>query len=213
MLHIVLAAATSAAAAAVPTGPVTSADELGAPHRLRSGAVVGFAVGAGVMGASGYPNDVTKIGDPAQYAASGFMLGTSETLFVMGALADYLNFGFWYAHAAASNRDFASRGDGGGLRVEIFPLIGYWPRFAGLGLLGQFGIGSGSLSLAKEHASVSEGTQSFIGAGAFYEWSFAHFLGGHLEVGPSLEYDAIFSLPFERHGLIASARLAFCGGP
>jgi hypothetical protein len=213
MLHIVFAAATSATAAAIPTGPVTAADELEAPHRLRSGAVVGFAVGATVFGASGYPNDVTKIGDPAQYAASGFMLGSSETLFVMGALADYLNFGFWYAHAAASNRDFVSSGDGGGLRVEIFPLIGYRPRFAGLGLLGQFGVGIGSLSLAKEHASVSEGTQSFIAAGAFYEWSFGHFLGGHIEVGPSLEYDAIFSLAFERHGLVASARLAFCGGP
>jgi hypothetical protein len=38
-------------------------------------------------------------------------------------------------------------------------------------------------------------------------------LGGHFGVGPSLEYDAIFSRSFEQHGLVASARFVFYGGP
>jgi hypothetical protein len=208
-----LAAATSAAAAAVPTGTTASVNELEAPHRLRSGVVVGVALGAGIVGASGYPNEAIKIGDPAYYSASGWMLGSSESFFLMGALTDYLSFGFWYAHAASSNRHWESNGNGGGLRVEAFPLIGVFPRLAGLGLVGQFGLGSGDLSSKTPGFPNSEGTQSFIGAGAFYEWSFGHFIGGHFGAGPDLQYDAIWSLPFERHGLVAAVRLAFYGGP
>jgi hypothetical protein len=221
MLPLLLAAATSAAQAfttgpssAIPTGQTPSPNDLEAPHRLRSGLVFGAAFGGSLVGASGYPNDAVKINDPSYYSASGWMLGTSESLFLMGALTDYLNFGFWYKHATASNRDWRSNGDGGGLRVEVFPLVAILPRFAGLGLLGQFGVGAGRLTTAKTPSlTASEGTQSFGGAGAFYEWSFGHFLGGHFGVGPTLEYDAIWSQSFERHGLIASARLVFCGGP
>jgi hypothetical protein len=208
-----LAAATSAAAAAVPTGTTASAAELDAPHRLRSGVVVGFALGAGVVGASGYPNDSVKIGDPAYYSASGWMLGSSESFFVMGALTDYLSFGFWYAHAASANGHWESNGNGGGLRVEGFPLVGLVPRLAGLGLVGQFGLGTGDLSSKTPGLANAEGTQSFIGTGVFYEAAFGHFIGGHFGVGPNLEYDTIWSLPFERHGLVAALRLAFYGGP
>ena len=45
-----------------------------------------------------------------------------------------------------------------------------------------------------------------------YEWSFAHFLGGHFAIGPSLEYDAAFSRPFEASGFLASGRFVFYGG-
>jgi hypothetical protein len=47
MLAIVLAA-TTAAAAAVPTGSTPQPWELDAPHRLRSGIVVGLTLGGGV---------------------------------------------------------------------------------------------------------------------------------------------------------------------
>ena len=55
--------------------------------------------------------------------------------------------------------------------------------------------------------------QSYLGTGAFYEWSFGSLFGGHFGIGPSVEYDAIWSQPFERHGLVASARIVFYGGP
>jgi hypothetical protein len=212
MLSLLLAASTAAAAAAVPTGPLASPNELEAPHRFRSGVAIGFAFGAGVVGASGYPNDSTKIGDANYYSASGWMLGTGETLLLMGALTDYLSFGFWYAHTSASNGDWRSSGDGGGLRVEVFPLVGFLPRFHGLGVLAQFGVGSGNLSAKAPGLPPAEGTQSFVTTGVFHEWSFGHLLGGHFAAGPSLEYSAIWSLPFERHGLAATARLVFYGG-
>jgi hypothetical protein len=212
-LPLVFAATTSAAAAAVPVGQTPGATDLEAPYRLRKGVVIGLAVGAGPVGASGYPNDLTKIGDPSYMSAGGWMLGNSESVFLMGALSDYLNFGFWYTHESSQNKDFRSNGNGGGLRVELFPLIAALPRLAGLGLLAQFGVGSGFLASKALALPRAEGTQSFIATGVLYEWSFGRVLGGHLGAGPTLEYHAIWSQPFERHGLLASARLVFYGGP
>jgi hypothetical protein len=207
------AAHTGPAAAAVPIGEVAPVTQLDAPHSVRSGVVVGFAIGAGLGGASGYPNDSNQIGDPNFYSASGWMVGPTETLFLMGALTDYLNVGFFYSHSNLRNGDWHSNGDGGGLRLEVFPLAVAFPRWSGLGAFAQFGIGSGSLAAATPGLPAAQGTQSFGAAGVLYEWSFLQLMGGHLAAGPSLEYDAIWSLPFERHGLMASARLAFYGGP
>ena len=208
----ILLAATAAAATAVATGDRPVSADMDGPARLRSGLVVGLSVGAAVGGASGYPNDSTKIGDPRYYAASGAMVGSSETLVLMGALADYLSFGFWFNHASLSGGDFHATGNAGGLRVEVFPLVRLYPHLDGLGLLGDFGIGSGNLG-SKGSGTLAEGTQSFVAGGAFYEWRFGRFLGGHFAAGPSLEYDAMWSTPFGWQGLVASARLVFYGGP
>jgi hypothetical protein len=132
---------------------------------------------------------------------------------VMGALTDYLNLGFWFATATFRGNNQHATHVGVGLRVEAFPLIALVPRLEGLGVFSQFGLGSGKLTMRSSIVPDAVGTQSFIGLGAFYEWSFAHVLGGHFGVGPSLEYDAVWSLPFEQHGLLATARFVFYGGP
>ncbi len=209
----VLLAATGAAAMAVPVGDRPVSADLDGPATLRTGLVVGLALGVGAGGAAGYPNDSTKIGDPRYYLGSGPMLGTSETLVLMGALADYFSFGFWFNHSAYEGGDLKSNGSAGGLRLEAFPLVRLFPRLSGLGVLGEFGIGQASLTSPVAGVEKAEGTQSFIAAGAFYEWPFGHVLGGHFAAGPSLEYDAMWSDPFAREGLVASARLVFYGGP
>lgn len=214
MLPLVLAAA---AAAAIPSGIATGAppppDDSEVPSKARTGIVLGLALGGGVGGAGGYPNDATKIGDPAYHSASGAMLGSSTTVLVMGALSDYLNFGAWFAHAGFRNSDWRSDSNAGGLRVDTFPLIRLYPRLSGLGLWAQFGIGGGNLASTVSGSPGSSGTQSFVAAGALYEWSFWRVLGGHLGAGPSLDYEAIWSPAFERHGLVATARIVFYGGP
>jgi hypothetical protein len=197
-------------------GQSPEATDLPASHALRSGLVVGLSVGAGLGGASGYPNDINQIGDPNFYSASGWMYGTSETLFVMGALTDYLNVGFFFSQAVFRNGDWRSGGSAGGLRLETFPLALVFPRLAGLGALAQFGIGGGNLTPSAASGSAgppAEGTQSFADVGVLYEWAFGHLFGGHFAAGPTLEYEALWSQPFERHGLLANARLVFYGGP
>jgi hypothetical protein len=210
MLALVLAAPTGVDIVAPVNAPAPDVD---VPARLRSGLVVGLSLGGGVAGASGYPNSSSDIGNPSFYSASGFMGGTSGTAFVMGALTDYLSFGFWFGSGTFQNADWHSSGGGGGLRVETFPLIRLYPRLSGLGLLGNFGVGTAKLTSKNPAVPEANGTQSYLGAGAFYEWAFGSLFGGHFAFGPSLEYDAIFSRPFERHGLVASARIVFYGGP
>jgi hypothetical protein len=212
MFPLVLAT-TAAAATAVATGDRPTSPDLDVAPRIRSGVVVGLSLGAGVAGASGYPNSSSQIGDPAFYSASGFMTGTSGSLFVMGALADYLNFGLWFGSGSYRNGDWRSGGAGAGLRVEAFPLVYVCPRLAGLGVLGQFGIGGANLTSSNPAHPEASGVQSFLGSGLFYEWSFGKLFGGHFAVGPSLEYDVTWSRPFERNGLLASGRIVFYGGP
>jgi hypothetical protein len=212
MLPLVLSA-TAAAAAAVPIGDRPTSPDLDIAPRLRSGVVIGLSLGAGVAGANGYPNASSDIGDPAFYSSSGFMAGTNGSIFVMGALTDYLSFGVWFGSGSFRNGDWRSSGGGGGLRVEAFPLVTLYPRLAGLGLLGQFGIGGANLTSSNPAHPEASGVQSYLGTGAFYEWAFGSLFGGHFGIGPSVEYDAIWSRPFERHGFVASARIVFYGGP
>ena len=211
---VVLAAASQAAAAAIPMAEgVTPVTELASAHRYRGGLVVGVAFGAGIAGASGYPNNSSLIGNQADYSASGWMLGATESVFLMGALSDYVSVGFMFDHGLFKNPTFYSNGDGVGFRLEAFPLAGLGPRWQGLGALGQFGLGTGDLVSKPPGLPEAEGTQSFGAAGIFYEWSVGVTRSGsHIGVGPSLEYDAIWSRPFESHGLVGSLRLAFYTG-
>jgi hypothetical protein len=179
----------------------------------RTGIQLGLTLGGGVAGSSGYPNNATKIGDPDYYSASGIMGGSTFSLLIMGALSDYLNFGFWFGSASFQNHDWRSTGGGGGFRLEVFPLYAWVPKLKNLGVAGQFGIGTTTLD-AKFKANVSsDGTESFLGAGVFYEAPVARFLGGHAALGPSLEYDVIQARSIERNGMTLSLRAVFYGGP
>jgi hypothetical protein len=213
LVPFVFAAASQAAAVGVPQGDVTPVTLLPADHRYRSGFAVGLSLGAGLGSASGYPNNSQDIGNPAYYSAGGFMAGGYGQLFVMGALSDYLSFGFWFGHSSLRNADWRSDGNGGGFRIECFPLVGIFPALQGLGILANLGIGSGTLTSTNPSLPQANGTQSFAGAGLFHEWGFAYGHDGHFAFGPALEFDAIWSQPFEQHGVVASARLAYYGGP
>lgn len=203
-----LVSPSSTAYAAEPT-----ATSLDAPHTRRSGLALGFSLGGGIGSSSGYPNDSTKIDQPGYYSASGLLGGRGGSLFVMGALADYLNFGLMLSTATFQNGNWRSTGGGIGFRVEAFPLIRLAPKLADFGIFTQFGLGYTTLSAKAPGFPEADGLQSFIGVGAFYEWKLWSMLGGHVSAGPSLEYDAIFSRPIERHGALVGARLVFYGGP
>jgi hypothetical protein len=208
--------ATAAAAAAVPVGQDSmDSPELNQPAKVRTGIVLGLSLGGGLFGASGYPNASSQINDPRFYSSSGLLGGTADTILVMGAISDSVNFGFWFGGNTSDNGHWQSFAGGGGIRLEIFPLVTLYPTLKGLAVFGSFGIGSGNLRSKAEPdpAPEASGVSSFLGTGAFYEFGFGHFLGGHFGVGPSLEYDAMWSQPFERHGAVASLRLVFYGGP
>lgn len=209
MLAVVLAA-PAAAAVAVRARGLPEDVELEAPHRLRRGIVLGFGLGVGLGQGAGYPNNSNDIGK-SHFASSAWMGGSSGSLFVMGALTDYLNAGFWFEQSGFRDRTQTAAQTGIGLRLDAFPAAVVFPRLGGLGVFGEFGLGSAKLQT--RGAPDVGGTQSYIGVGAFYEWAFFHVLGGHFAGGPSLEYGTVFSLPYAQSGLVASGRIAFYGGP
>jgi hypothetical protein len=178
----------------------------------RGGLILGLAAGLGVGGASGYPNNATKIDDPALYAASGAMPGRTTTFLLMGAIADYLDVGPYLQMGSFASDDWKTSTFTMGLRVDAFPLYRLYPRLRDLGLYTQLGFGIASLEPRRGFYEGAEGAQSYLGGGVFYEFSAARFLGGHLALGPQLDYGAVVSRSLNHHATTLGVRFAFYGG-
>jgi len=179
----------------------------------RSGVVVGTAIGYGLAGASGYPNNATLIGSPDFYSASNLMSGANTTIFVMGALADWVSFGFFLGGGTVQSARWRSGSFEAGFRAEFFPLYRIHPILRDLGISAQLGYASTNLATKLPGVyPTSTGSQSFVGAGVFYEFSIVKLLGGHIAGGPALDYDSITAASIERHGAILGGRFAFYGG-
>lgn len=192
--------------------PETVTAELDGPSERRSGVVLGLDLGAGLMTSSGYPNSAVKVNDPRYHAASGALVGTGESLFLMGALADVLNFGIWLGAGTYENDHWRSTGVAGGFRVDVFPLYALVPRLRDLGLAAKFGVGATELRAKHGESPGADGTSSYLGAGVFYELDLFHALGGHGTLAPLLEVQWIDTPSIERHGAVVGLRLAFYGG-
>jgi hypothetical protein len=183
----------------------------------RSGFLLALGLGQGLYQTSGYPNAADKIGDPKYYAASGPMIGAGFSLFIMGALTDVINFGFWFGGGGAENDHWRSSGGGGGFRVDAFPFALSKHDFKNvpvkdLGVFGQFGVGNVKLEAKHGKSPGADGAESFISTGIFLDLRVTRMLGGHLSLGPQLAYEVINSTSAERHGGAFAVRIAFYGG-
>ena len=191
----------------------TTADDGSVPHRLRSGVVVGFALAEGSAARRRLPQQLERHRQPRYHTASGWMPGLGGTVLVMGALADYINFGFWYAHAAFGDSGRRASQDGVGLRVEAFPFVAPLARMGGARRVLRVRLRHGQARYARSAAGAAAPSRSSA-SGVLYEWSVAPLSSAATSaIGPSLEYDAVVHGPFEQHGLIANLRLVFYGGP
>jgi hypothetical protein len=189
-----------------------TAKELTKPAERRSGLVLGFGVGLGIAGASGYPNDASKIGDPTYYDGSDAMGGWGGTLFAMYSLSDWLSFGAYYSRAQFRSGQWFTYGGGGGIRVDMFPLYHLVPGLRDLGVYGQFGIGTATLSPTSGDREASTGTESFLGGGVFYEFFLGKVGAGHFAAGPTFEYDVEVTQSNQRYGGLVGGRVAFYTG-
>jgi hypothetical protein len=186
--------------------------ELTKPAERRSGFVFGWGVGVGVAGASGYPNDSSKIGVPSYYNGSDAMGGAGFTIFAEYSLSDWLSFGPFYSRANFRSGDWYTFGGGGGIRVDLFPLYYLSPRLRDLGVYGQFGIGTSTLEPTSGAHEGASGTESYLGGGAFYEFFLGKGAGGHWAAGPTLEFDSQITQSNQRYGVLAGGRVAFYTG-
>jgi hypothetical protein len=197
------------AASSRPDAPTGAAMET---RERRDGVVLGLMGGFGLAGSSGYPNKASNIDDPNYYSSSDLLVGNGGTFFLMGALADYLNVGFWAGGGTFQSDHWRSSGGGAGIRIELFPLYALVPKLRDLGIVGQFGLGSSKLTAKEGAYPPAEGSQSFLGTGVFYEFPLFKMLGGHVAAGPSIEYNAIAGRSIERHWAMLGGRFVFYGG-
>jgi hypothetical protein len=100
----------------------------------------------------------------------------------------------------------------------VFPLYSLGGAFRDLAVSLQTGIGATTLvnrqiGLPDGQPAVSQtGVGAFIAPGVFYEFWLVKALGGHFALGPTLEYDAIYSESMERHGALLGVRFLWYGG-
>ncbi len=179
------------------------------PSERRGGLVVGLSAGLSLGTASGYPNDIQKVGVPAYYAAGGLMPGYSGSAFVMGALADVFNFGLFGGTSRLGTGDWSMTGYVGGFRLEAFPLYSVRPALRDLGFMAQFGVGAARLDPTRGSYQGAVGTQSVLGAGAFYELRPVR----HLTIAPTVEYNYITASSIDAYWLQLGVRVAFYSGP
>ncbi len=208
-----LAAAVVAAPSAARAEDEPESDWQNKKSRLRDGVVLGGSLQGGFAGASGYPNDPKAIGNRDYYSSSGLLYGYSITPTVMGALTDYLNFGFMLNFANHASSNWESFAVGVGVRLEVFPLYTRMVSKAkNFGLFAQGGVGVSKLHATAGGYPDADAAQSYLGAGAFYEWHLFKILGGHVAAGPTAQFDTVFSRDYERHGLNVGLRSVWYGG-
>lgn len=182
--------------------------DFGKKAERRSDVVLGLSTGLVLTAASGYPNEIAKLNDPAYYATSGLAVGPGLEAWLGGALTDWFTFGvggvFLGGHGSGS------RTSGGAflLRVETFPLYGLGGHFRDLAVFANFG--AGGLSLDGKHGRhAAAGFGSVGGGGLAYE--LVRF--GHFAVAPTAEWLLIASEPLSAQQVMAGARIVFYGGP
>jgi len=212
LLACALAASLPRPARADAATDTATAKDLKRAQERRKGLVFGFDIGVGVAGASGYPNDSAKIGVPAYYDGSDAMGGGGFALFAMYSLSDWLSFGAFYSRANFRSGQWYTFGGGGGIKVDLFPLYYVAPWLRDLGVTGQFGIGTSTLSPTYGSQESAAGTESFLGGGVFYEFFLGKGLGGHWTAGPSLEFDSEITQSNQRFGALMGGRVAFYTG-
>ncbi|HVW28195.1 MAG TPA: hypothetical protein VHC69_22685 [Polyangiaceae bacterium] len=172
-----------------------------------------FALGSSFAGtfatANGYPNDAAKIGLARYHASTGDAGGLTNTLWVGGALRDWLVFGIGGAVTTVAGSGTLSQGGAIMFHLEGFPLFDRGGVFRDLGLVGDFGVGGRKINYASAEVA-NGGSMSFVALGLLYEpLSF----GKHFRWGPILQFAEQFSDTMNATMVIGGFQVAYYSGP
>lgn len=172
-----------------------------------------FAFGIGFAGtfasASGYPNDAAKIGVPRYQASTGSAGGITNTLWLGGALRDWLVIGVGISGSTVAGSGTLSQGGGFIVHLEGFPLFERGGAFRDLGLVGDFGVGGRTIHRASAEVA-NGGSMSFVALGLMYEpLSF----GKHWRWGPLVQVAQQFSDSMNATLVMGGLQVSFYSGP
>lgn len=223
---IALAVLVARPAKAQFTSPEDTTFEAGynpGKQKRRSDFTAGIAFGPAIGSATGYPNEVAKIGDPKYEANTGFTGGNASSLWVGVALRDWMVFGVGVhpytiqsskcpVFVSTSNAPADCTASTGGvfmLHIEAYPLFYQGSAFENLGVFTE--VGAGNRSIIRGSETVAEGgIMSFMSLGVVYE---PIRLGDHFSMGPLLQFSHEFSETLRADQLLIGFRAVYYGGP
>lgn len=176
------------------------------PER-RSGFTFGLDYGGGFSTIEAYPNKLNEINDPA-FKQSITGAGGGGALWLGAALRDWFTFSIGYGLRGGGDEEKAGGSGAILFRVEGFPLFYQGGRWRDVGVMGEFGAGSGAIARVEDKKVLAEaGSMSSVAFGVFYEpWQFWNF-----SAGPVLRYGHDFSESWSAHTASIGLRLAFYG--
>lgn len=208
---------------AAPTADTPAAEPIPAPAAApipewetarptrRYGFTLGTSYGIGAGDASGYPNDLAKIDDPAWRSHTGGF-ATGGSLWLGGAITDWFTFGLGTEFASAQGSQAKTSGGAFMFRVQAFPLFERGGIWRDLGVFADFGTGGGTIQLKSGQELANGGAMSMITGGAF--WEAIHWFGSrHVVSGPELWWQYQWSNSLEERTGILAFRTQFYGGP
>jgi len=174
----------------------------------RSGFVAGISLGLALGNADGYPNELAKLNDVNFERNTKFAVGSTNRLWIGGALTDWFVFGMGLSGLRLKHENATASGSAFIFHVEGYPLFYQGGPFRDLSLFGDFGAGGMKIT-GGTRDDADGGLMSVIGVGTAYEpvrfWRFTF--------GPAVEYMHMWSQSMSAHTAQVEARLTFVGGP
>lgn len=175
--------------------------------KRRSDFTFGTSGGFGFGKASGYPNELQKIGDSAYRSSTKLGLGNGGLFWLGVAFNDYLSFGFAFGGFSLSGNDRDASAGVFGFHIDAFPLAAYGENLRDLGVVMNFGTGPLTIKGGPEEADG--GLLAYVEGGVFYErWRLWRF-----GIGPAVSVTHMWSDSAQATGALFGGRLAFYAGP
>lgn len=181
-----------------------------APPERRSGFSVGILAGGGLGNITGYPADIEKRGKAEYRADLGAAYGGGGTLWLGGALTDWLVFGVGLGGASYQGNGITVQGFTFVFHTEVFPLYWMGGAFRELGLFLDTGAGSYNGELNEKPAGtganlvppvIESGAASRVGVGVFYDGLRVWKLSAGPYVGLDYTWSATLTQPMVVLGL------------
>ncbi len=148
-----------------------------APAQRRGGFALGLNLGLGLGAANGFPNDSKKIGRADYYTESGVGFATGSSLWLGGALSDWLSFGVGAGFSQILAGDTESRAGMILFHTDAYPLYALGGPLEDCGVMFQAGFGFPTTIDTKTDATLIDGAgSSYLFVGGFWDgikaWQF-----------------------------------------
>jgi hypothetical protein len=180
------------------------------PAERRGGFAMGLSLGLGLGAANGFPNDAKQIGREAFYTESGLGFATASSLWIGGALADWLNFGVGGGFSRVFADGIVSDAPLLVFHADFFPLYSLGAAFRDVALMTEMGLGfPKAVDTTTDEVLIDGSGASYVFLGAAYEGLEL----GPLRMGPYAGVHSMFSETIRRPLAIVGFRASFYGAP